>query len=1022
MPPLQFEKCQSCSAQVTTCCPPYLYSWENLSCTVKQGEYKNMEGNVVESAMHKDLTDGCWGLFHWIDFGGEGFGDWVHHKHVTFPSADDGDDAGAGAAGLEGRTEVVAGRFRLKRADKLAQHSDIDDTGAAGGVQGARMARDNDDDSSERHDHTANPDRFPTLHELFLPVALRMPVFSSSLQANNTEKDEVPSAVAAAAAVAHHDVLICASSSSLPRSHCAASGRQQATVQLVAQWRQNCAAVVAALYPPGQVPLDSRDTVRFRQGRTAAGTIVTIGVAEVFVGKQTAAAQLKPLLVLVGQLSWHPAKHGGQLRAVVFGQHVSGSATAASTGGPPPLIRKAPPNLANSLAMQQDMKMKSPATKEKAAVWTEEERFKLMQLIARDGLGNWGAKADELGTRRTSSAVSNQWYDRLSRTEEGMRIAKLPGMNSASSARAAKAKKTASAVASMVAGGVPGDPSGKAAAGVESTDTGTAISNQRRASGPKEKSKHEKWSPEDKAALLRLVAAGGPGKWAKKADEFPNGTRTATSLCNQWVRLKTTAEGKEALETYYNSEEGRKSSGRSGSNGGGSLQPWTGPELAIAAVLLRPSTTAQLFVLCDGQCWTAAAAAPTGGRTDQAQVWLMRTADDTHQFVQPPVKGGWVAELRGLGRDGFDSTTAAVQTDQRVGFVAAETMKRKAQEEIDEEMAAATNAAQTRAEVARLRDELADERERSRSLEARLQQLTSAPAAAATAATAAAAAAAASSPQVEESTDSTMEQGQRPQQQQQKTNKVEFVKPSKLTIICHPSGRDRCPFNGTQPAGGSAARFKHWPHSVHFTSQAFFDTLAVRSGDGDGGLCPPQLLARKTAMDFEMAGTEIRQITDPDHPCYCDAEHSQGGEYSYGLFATQDFPCGTYVGQYAGAVKPRRLDDTSRYLVPFWVDRDTGVEYDIDAEHFGNEARFINHFGNVPMQKTESRSLASNRGATQRTAYKEANVEFVGANCATTGQYFIAVMTRKKVKKGQEFLVDYGSGYDFTRLNGSDTQ
>ena len=38
-----------------------------------------------------------------------------------------------------------------------------------------------------------------------------------------------------------------------------------------------------------------------------------------------------------------------------------------------------------------------------------------------------------------------------------------------------------------------------------------------------------------------------------------------------------------------------------------------------------------------------------------------------------------------------------------------------------------------------------------------------------------------------------------------------------------------------------------------------------------------------------MKGCEIRPILDPEHPCCSSAEHSAGGEYSYGLFAAQDF-------------------------------------------------------------------------------------------------------------------------------------
>eukprot|EP01052_Picozoa_sp_SAG31_P010265 SAG31_NODE_557_length_14160_cov_18.420880_10_plen_157_part_00 len=153
------------------------------------------------------------------------------------------------------------------------------------------------------------------------------------------------------------------------------------------------------------------------------------------------------------------------------------------------------------------------------------------------------------------------------------------------------------------------------------------------------------------------------------------------------------------------------------------------------------------------------------------------------------------------------------------------------------------------------------------------------------------------------------------------------------------------------------------------------------------------MLLRESSLDFEMAGTEIKPIEDPKHPCSADKE------YSYGLFATQDFPPNTFVGQYAGAVKLHQPDDTSRYLVPFYTDK-AGREYDIDAEHFGNEARFINDFRGVP-------------GATG------ANVQFQACNCATTGYYFIAVMTTQRVRKGTEFLVDYGPRYWASLAGGS---
>eukprot|EP01052_Picozoa_sp_SAG31_P010266 SAG31_NODE_557_length_14160_cov_18.420880_11_plen_421_part_00 len=54
--------------------------------------------------------------------------------------------------------------------------------------------------------------------------------------------------------------------------------------------------------------------------------------------------------------------------------------------------------------------------------------------------------------------------------------------------------------------------------------------------------------------------------------------------------------------------------------------------------------------------------------------------------------------------------------------------------------------------------------------------------------------------------------------------KVEFVSPTRLTIVSHPASQDRRPVGekclpAAATASQMAARLKHWPHIVHFTSQ-----------------------------------------------------------------------------------------------------------------------------------------------------------------------------------------------------------
>eukprot|EP01050_Picozoa_sp_SAG11_P001985 SAG11_NODE_95_length_17051_cov_3.557102_7_plen_682_part_00 len=62
--------------------------------------------------------------------------------------------------------------------------------------------------------------------------------------------------------------------------------------------------------------------------------------------------------------------------------------------------------------------------------WTDAERALLLELVDRDGPCKWGEKATAIqkacassGALRSSSSVSNQWYDKICKTEQGLRVA-----------------------------------------------------------------------------------------------------------------------------------------------------------------------------------------------------------------------------------------------------------------------------------------------------------------------------------------------------------------------------------------------------------------------------------------------------------------------------------------------------------------------------------------------------------------------------------------------------------------------
>lgn len=106
----------------------------------------------------------------------------------------------------------------------------------------------------------------------------------------------------------------------------------------------------------------------------------------------------------------------------------------------------------------------------------------------------------------------------------------------------------------------------------------------------------------------------------------------------------------------------------------------------------------------------------------------------------------------------------------------------------------------------------------------------------------------------------------------------------------------------------------------------------------------------------------------------------------YGVFATQDLPAWSYIGEYTGILRRRKLilsninDYCFRYPVASWSFK----YYTIDSETYGNFTRFINHSD-------------------------QPNVESLGVFCE--GLYRIIVRTTRSIKKGEELCYHYGPLY-----------
>ena len=123
----------------------------------------------------------------------------------------------------------------------------------------------------------------------------------------------------------------------------------------------------------------------------------------------------------------------------------------------------------------------------------------------------------------------------------------------------------------------------------------------------------------------------------------------------------------------------------------------------------------------------------------------------------------------------------------------------------------------------------------------------------------------------------------------------------------------------------------------------------------------------------------IRKIIDSSHPA-CG---------QHGLFANRKIAANTHIIDYVGFVEIEANESkTSDYIIHF-VDA-----LSCDAEHIGNEARFINDYRNINDQGPNVKFLnyKSDKG-------RHATLRLGVFSCS------------KPIKKGQELLVSYGKGF-----------
>ena len=108
----------------------------------------------------------------------------------------------------------------------------------------------------------------------------------------------------------------------------------------------------------------------------------------------------------------------------------------------------------------------------------------------------------------------------------------------------------------------------------------------------------------------------------------------------------------------------------------------------------------------------------------------------------------------------------------------------------------------------------------------------------------------------------------------------------------------------------------------------------------------------------------------------------------YGVFAEEELPKGSYVGEYTGIIRKNDLrrcfEPLNNYCVTYPIVDELGKNFFLDGKDFGNVTRFINH------------------------SYTP-NLRFY--NVFDEGFYHRIFLTERHIKKGEQLLFNYGKGY-----------
>jgi uncharacterized protein len=106
----------------------------------------------------------------------------------------------------------------------------------------------------------------------------------------------------------------------------------------------------------------------------------------------------------------------------------------------------------------------------------------------------------------------------------------------------------------------------------------------------------------------------------------------------------------------------------------------------------------------------------------------------------------------------------------------------------------------------------------------------------------------------------------------------------------------------------------------------------------------------------------------------------------YGVWTNRDIPANFYIGEYTGLLRKRRFFGRWKnlYCFDYNIGEGRSASFVIDAQNFGNHARFINH------------------------SY-DANLEPISVYC--DGLVHVVLHTIKQIPAGTQLCYDYGKKY-----------